>query len=307
MIARGRTLGTITFVAAGADRHFGAADLAEAEELGRRAALAVDTVRLYRQRAETARVLQTSLLPQQLPDIPGFELATRFHPAGEGTLVGGDFYDVFATGPQSWAVVVGDVCGKGAEAAAVTALARYTLRALASEPLSPAAALRGLNDAMLRQQHDQRFVTMVYATLELDGERPRVCIGCAGHPAPLLARAGEHPVPLRATGTLLGIVEQVSFEVEEVELDPGDALVFYSDGVTEASRPRMLSPADLAAALGPSESAEDLAAAVEGVAFRGAPTLQDDVAIVALRQVASLAHAAIENPSARAPGPSPAG
>jgi PAS domain S-box-containing protein len=283
MTARGRALGVITFVAAGAERRFGTEDLLEAEELGRRAALAVDTARLYTASAETARVLQMSLLPQRLPLVEGFELATRFHAAGEGSLVGGDFYDVFRTGPDTWAIVIGDVCGKGPEAAAVTALARYTLRALASEPLTPVQALNGLNAAMLRQQTDQRFVTMVYAVLDLRGQRPRLSVACAGHPPPLFARAGEPPRPLRAAGTLLGVMPNVTFEVAELELEGGDALVCYSDGVTEADRPRVLSPAQLASDVGVQDTAEHLATAVEQAAFRNSGGLRDDVAILALR------------------------
>ena len=110
----------------------GADHLALFEDLARRAALAIDNARLYEERASVARTLQRSLLPPVLPDVPGIELAARYVAAGEGNEVGGDFYDCFRTGDGEWAVVIGDVCGKGAEAAAVTALARYTVRASAT-------------------------------------------------------------------------------------------------------------------------------------------------------------------------------
>ena len=127
--ARGRILGGMLLAAAESGRRFNASDLALAEELGVRCALALDNARLYQERSETARTLQSSLLPPGLPSIPGLELAARYRAAGEGNEVGGDFYDVFAW-DEAWAVVIGDVCGKGPDAAAITALARYTLRAV---------------------------------------------------------------------------------------------------------------------------------------------------------------------------------
>ena len=289
MIARGRTLGAITFVAAGGERHFDHEDLIEARELGRRAALAVDTARLYRARAETARVLQMSLLPPELPAIENFQLASRFRAAGEGALVGGDFYDVFPTGPKTWAIAIGDVCGKGAPAAAVTALARYTVRALASESLTPGDVLRALNETVLRQLGESRFLTLVYLSLDLRGPRPLVRVGCAGHPPPILvaARGPARPLPVR--GTLLGVVEDLHLEEHQLHLSPGDALVLYSDGVTEADRSDLLTPERLAEVLAPSATAEALVSSVDSVAARGGADLPDDVAIVALRY-APLAH-----------------
>ena len=114
-------------------------------------ALQARTEALYRRSEHTARTLQQSLLPAEIPDLPSCELAIRFAPAGAGDLVGGDFYDVFAVGDDQWAVVIGDVCGKGPGAAAVTAMARWTLRSFAGSPRAPADVLRSLNDAMLRR------------------------------------------------------------------------------------------------------------------------------------------------------------
>ena len=140
--------------------------------LGARLALALQaralqarTEALYRRSEHTARTLQQSLLPAVIPNLPSCELAVRFAPAGAGDLVGGDFYDVFAVGDEHWAVVIGDVCGKGAQAAAVTAMARWTLRSFAGSPRSPADVLRSLNAAMLRQDLDGRFITVIYALL----------------------------------------------------------------------------------------------------------------------------------------------
>ena len=128
-------------------------------------ALQARTEALYRRSEYTARTLQQSLLPAVIPDLPSCELAIRFAPAGAGDLVGGDFYDVFAVGDEHWAVVIGDVCGKGAQAAAVTAMARWTLRSFAGSLRPPADVLRSLNDAMLRQGLGGRFITIVYALL----------------------------------------------------------------------------------------------------------------------------------------------
>src|SRR5919201_6500931 len=128
MRARGRTLGAIA-LASFSERKFGQRDIQLIEELARRAAVAVDNARLYSERSYIASRLQHSLLPPHLPEVPGVEIAARFRPAGEANEVGGDFYDIYRTGDRRWAIVMGDVCGKGADAAAVTALARYTLRA----------------------------------------------------------------------------------------------------------------------------------------------------------------------------------
>jgi PAS domain S-box-containing protein len=161
MVARGRTLGTITFVSGRSGRRYDESDLALAEEVARRCATSLENARLYSDHAYIAKTLQQSLLPSELPIIPGLETAARFHATGEGTEVGGDFYDLFQTPPGGWTVLVGDVCGKGPDAAAVTALARYTLRAAAMRDHHPARSLRTLNDALLRQRDDRRFCTPI--------------------------------------------------------------------------------------------------------------------------------------------------
>lgn len=252
LIARGRAFGTITLVVAGSRRRYGVADLELAEELARRAALAVDNARLYQERSETARALQGSLLPSGLPDVPGVEVGLRYLPAGEAD-VGGDFYDVFdtmvesgeppdSTGSSSWGVVIGDVCGKGAEAAAVLALARYTIRAVAMHEGCPTAVLAGLNEAMLRQRRehdDHKFCTVAYARLEADdAERgAKVHLALGGHPAPVLLEAGGDTRRIGEPGRALGVFDDPGLTPQETRLAPGDALVFYTDGVTEARSP----------------------------------------------------------------------
>jgi serine phosphatase RsbU (regulator of sigma subunit) len=232
--ARGRTLGAMTLAAEGSGRTFDADDLALAEELARRCALAVDNARLYGERSHVARTLQRSLVPAQIPRVPGFEVAARFHAAGEDVQVGGDFFDVFETDDGDWAAVIGDVSGKGADAAAVTALARYTVRAVAVRGRRPSTVLRELNDAVLRHDLDDRFCTAAFARLRGGADRCRVQLSSGGHPLPLLVtQAGEVRVVGRP-GTALGIAPTPRLHDREVVLHPGDKLVFVTDGVIEA-------------------------------------------------------------------------
>jgi serine phosphatase RsbU (regulator of sigma subunit)/PAS domain-containing protein len=234
MTTRGRTLGALTWVNGMSGRRFDEQDVELAQELARRCATAIDNARLYTDRAYIARTLQESLLPVELPDIPGVETAARFRPTGEGNDVGGDFYDVFETGGRGWTVVMGDVCGKGPDAAAVTALARYTLRAAAMRERLPSRSLAVLNDALLRQRDDRRFCTVAYAYLEKLDHGARAGISTGGHPLPLLLRVDGSVEPVGAPGTLLGVVPDPNLEDRTVTLGPGDTLVFYTDGVIES-------------------------------------------------------------------------
>src|SRR5688572_4247052 len=234
LATRGRTLGTLTWVNGLSGRRFDQQDVELAQEVARRCATAVDNARLYSERSYIARTLQQSLLPVELPDIPGIEAAARFRPTGEGNEVGGDFYDVFETGSHGWTIVMGDVCGKGPDAAAVTALARYTLRAAAMREFLPSRSLAVLNEALLRQRDDRRFCTVAYAYLEKLDEGARVGISTGGHPLPILLRVAGSVEPVGAPGTLLGAVPDPNLEDRAVTLAPGDSLVFYTDGVIES-------------------------------------------------------------------------
>jgi serine phosphatase RsbU (regulator of sigma subunit) len=291
MTARGRTLGTLTLATDQSGRRFDAQDLALAEELARRCATAVDNARLFSERAYIARTLQQSLLPAELPDIPGFEAAARFRPIGEGNEVGGDFYDLFESGGRGWTVVMGDVCGKGPDAAAVTALARYTLRAAAMRERLPSRSLELLNEALLRQRADRRFCTVAYAYLEPLAEGARIGFASGGHPLPLLLRADGTVEPVGAPGTLLGVVPDPNFEDRSLALAPGDALVFYTDGVIEsrASNGSSLNEerlADVVAGCAGAD-ADAIAACVEDAALaaqNGSP--RDDIAVLVLRVAA---------------------
>jgi len=186
--------------------------------------------------AELAYTLQTSLLPAELPDVPGMELAARYHPAVAGVEVGGDFYDVFRTGRATWGVVMGDVCGKGADAASLTGLVRHTIRAAAMVTTQPARILAMLNEAILRQQDatNERFATVAYASVARRAGQTTLTVACGGHPSPLVLRADGAVVPVGAVGTLLGILREVEFTEASVRLRPGDGVTFYTDGLTEA-------------------------------------------------------------------------
>ena len=239
LLARGRTLGAMTLVSCTTDRRYDDEDLLLAENLSYRCALAVDNARLYRDRSEIARTLQRSLLPPHLPEVPGVELGAEYLPAGEANEVGGDFYDVIDTVEDGWVCAIGDVRGHGAEAAAVTALARYTIRAVTMKNDLPSEVLSGLNEAMLRQLPEDRFCTAACARLEpLDGA-PGVGLDVsrAGHPPPLVLRADGSVEEISCPGRALGVFPDAELEDTHMRLMPGEALVFYTDGVTEARSP----------------------------------------------------------------------
>jgi PAS domain S-box-containing protein len=286
MSSRGRTLGALTLATDADGRCFDEQDLELANELARRCATAIDNARLFSERAYIARTLQQSLLPAELPDIPGIEAAARFRPMGEGNEVGGDFYDLFETGAHGWTIVMGDVCGKGPDAAAVTALARYTLRAAAMRERLPSRSLRVLNEALLRQRDDRRFCTVAYAYLEPAEEGIRVGCAIGGHPLPLLLRAGGTVEAVGSPGTLLGVLPDPNFEDSLVSLHPGDSLVFYTDGVEGRGLDPALDETGLSHLLAAcaGEGADAIAARVEEAALTAAGgTPRDDIAVLVLR------------------------
>jgi serine phosphatase RsbU (regulator of sigma subunit) len=283
--ARGRTLGTVTFVSAESGRLFEPADVQLAEELARRAGVSIDNARLYTERTRIAHTLQARLLPEQLPEIPNARLAARYRAAGELNEVGGDFYDVFARSGDEWALVVGDVSGKGAEAAAITALARYTLRAAAMDDVPPSQALARLNHAML-QDGSTQFATVVLAYVAHAGDGLRVRLALGGHPPPLILRAGGGVEAAGAFGGLLGLLDEPRLFDATATLGRGDVMLLYTDGVTEAGpRADPFGQTGLAAVLG-SLAGRDPQAVVDAVetAVVGAQTGEprDDIALLAL-------------------------
>ncbi len=244
--------------------------------------LAVQREIARNQALETTRTLQQSILPARVPEIPGCELAIRFSPIG-GELVGGDFYDVYEVGPGTWAVIVGDVCGKGAEAAAVSAMARWTLRSLIGTSAGPADALRFLNESMLRQEVDARFITLAYMQVTVDGVAAHAELACAGHPSPILVPLEGEPTAIAASGDLLGVWHEIRLQTAELSLGADDSVVLYTDGVTEQRPEELVDPERVLAERVAGADAERLAATLEERARPVSGDQRDDIAIVALR------------------------
>ena len=273
LTVRGRSVGALTLVHAESGQRFDELDLAFAQQIAATAAVALDNAGLYEQQRRIAHTLQSALLPTVLPDAPGLRLAARYRPQTadrSGVQVGGDLYDVVATPrPGRWAAVVADVCGKGPDAAALTALIRHTLRAEVAHGLDPVEALQRLNAAMLREERDPgRFATVAHAHVDVgDDGTATVSLAIAGHPPPLVRRrrmadplaearprdgeggedgaGAEGGIGLDAaptaevevvalSGTLLGVFTDVATPATTVRLGPGDMMVLYTDGVTEA-------------------------------------------------------------------------
>jgi PAS domain S-box-containing protein len=278
MVARGRSVGALSFVSGPSGRRFDEQDLELVEELARRCATAIDNARLFAEHAYIARTLQRSLLPAELPEIPGIEAAARFRPTGDGNEVGGDFYDLFESG---------DVCGKGPDAAAVTALARYTLRAAAMRERLPSRSLRLLNEALLRQRDDRRFCTVAYAYLESHDGGVRIGVASGGHPLPMLLHSDGTVETIGEPGTLLGVLPDPNLEDCSLALSPGDALIFYTDGVIEGRGASVQLDEDglrrlISECAG--AGADEIAARIEDAAVAaqdGSP--RDDIAVLVLR------------------------
>ncbi|HLM48899.1 MAG TPA: SpoIIE family protein phosphatase [Solirubrobacteraceae bacterium] len=287
LTARGRTLGALALGRSGEGNPFDEGDLNLALDVAARAAFAVDNARLFRASAETARALQDSLLPPVLPEIPGIEVASRFRAAGEGNEVGGDFYDLFEVGDGAWVLVVGDVVGKGAEAAAVTALARYTMRAAAMAGGRPDHILAVLNEAILRQRTEAEFCTVCAGRLEpvQDGGM-RLAVVSGGHPLPVLVPADGPARFVGRPGTLLGVMPEPVLTETAVDVVPGDTVIFYTDGVTEAGAPeRVSTPEELLEVAVGTRGLDPAAVAerIERFALSAGPELRDDLAILVAR------------------------
>src|SRR4051812_12485045 len=242
LVARGRSVGALSVGWQPLARRPARDEWSLIEALAQRIALAVDSALQYQERAYVARTLQQSLLPGTLPTIPGADLAAEYVAAGEGMEVGGDFFDVFAVGGQDeWALVIGDVCGKGAEAAAVTALARYTLRAVTSRSPSPAATLATLNEEMLRQMPEPRFLTAVLGHLVVRPEGGgSLTVASGGHHPPVILRASGAPDIAECRGMLLGVQADARAVDCSVDLAPGDAIGLNTDGISRARPDRPL-------------------------------------------------------------------
>jgi sigma-B regulation protein RsbU (phosphoserine phosphatase) len=232
-----------------------------------------------------ARTLQQTLIPPAPPAIPHLDVAAVYRPEGDGSEVGGDFYDVFQIGGNDWVVAIGDVCGKGVEAAVVTALARYTLRAAIVEHADPSRALATLNDVLLHH-HTNRFCTVVLMRLKRAEGEWAGTVSCAGHPRPLLRQSNGTLSSVGKPGALLGIVNSPHLHDVQFRLRPGDTLVLYTDGITEARSGKAFYGDERLAALVVRSfpSAEALTSAILGEVLEfqtGRP--RDDIVVVAIR------------------------
>ena len=286
---RAGVLGAVTMI--GSDgRTFDPEDLAVAVEVGVRAGVALDNATLYADRDTVARTLQASLLPAALPDVPGAEVVALHKPGRTALGVGGDFYDGVALGEDGWLLAVGDVCGKGVEAAALTGAVRYAVRTAAILAESPAQVLRIVNDALLREDWTGRFATLVLARLDRTSAGFRLTVSAAGHPAPLVRRTGGTVEGVDVEGTLVGLLTEAQFGETVVDLADGDCVLLFTDGLTEAGAPgEMFGDERLAAALAAADpsSAErvtrDVLARVEAFATGTRSAERDDMAVLAVR------------------------
>lgn len=206
-----------------------------AEDLARRAALAMDNAKLYESSRDMAITLQRSLMPSALPLVAGLDIAAIYNAGGEGAEVGGDFYDVFPTGAgdSGWAAVMGDVCGKGADAAALSALARHTIRAANVYLRKPSRILAFLNQLVLQGQY-HRFITVAYCRMKFVAGGVQVTLGRAGHPPPLVLRRDGTVNAVGKPGTLIGVTPDPKLMDQVIKVLPGESLVLYTDGITEA-------------------------------------------------------------------------
>jgi serine phosphatase RsbU (regulator of sigma subunit)/PAS domain-containing protein len=236
--------GVLTMARQATEGRFTMADLALVTELGEHLGVAIRVDRMFRHRSAVAEALQGSLLPARLPDVPGLELSAAYVPASVGVEVSGDFYDVFPV-QDGWAITVGDVCGKGLQAATMTAAARHAIRAIAHWNPDPADVLAKVNEVMLAGDYEDRFVTVKLAYLRREGDQGRGKgrwvgeVASAGHPGPAVVRPDGRVDMLSGGGLPLGLFPDAEPERETIELGPDDLLFFYSDGVTEARSPDM--------------------------------------------------------------------
>ena len=217
---------------------FTMAELGLVQAIGEQMALAIRVGRVFRRRSDTADALQSSLLPRRMPEIPGVKLAATYLAAAEKPEAGGDFYDVYQT-PDGWGLAVGDVCGKGEEAAAVSAAARHAIRVLARRCADPAEVLSGTNEIVLADELalDGGFVTASLAHLSWREGRLRAVVASAGHPAAVLLRADGGVRMLDGGGLPLGLFPDPETATQELTLDVGDVLFLYTDGLAQARGP----------------------------------------------------------------------
>ena len=291
LVKRGRVIGAMQFVNSVSSRSYTDADLALAEAVAARIASALTNFRLTQHQRMIATTLQASLLPGSLPEIPGLEIAVRYWASGEGTQVGGDFYDVFEV-DEGWAVVIGDVCGTGPAAASLTGLVRHTIRALAWQNAAHDEVLRQVNTAILRSGRET-FCTSLFATMTRSGLGFSFEMASGGHPLPILVRTGGATEVVGTPGTLLGVYADPRTFTVSTELAPGDTIMLYTDGITDVRPPHDLSSDALEEIVRRAAGSADSAAGVidrlgrELAAILPISERNDDIAILVLKVRAS--------------------
>ena len=281
LVARGRVLGVITWVSAESERIYSEDDLALAEDLAKRAAIAIDNAELHSETLAAAMQLQRAVLPDEMPHVPGWEIAHYYSPSGR-TEVGGDFYDTVSLGDGRLALFVGDVMGRGVDAAAAMAQMRAAVRAYTAIDPTPANVLSKL-DLMFAQYPTDQLVTLVY--LLVDPARDEVVVSNAGHPPPVLLRADRsvEQLPL-ADGCPLGVVPQERQQTA-FPFRSGDTVVAFTDGLIERRDEDISAGQDRVCRSLPMLASSDLSAALDKlVEVLRDPSRDDDVAAVAARR-----------------------
>jgi serine phosphatase RsbU (regulator of sigma subunit) len=281
-----RSYGALTLARQAGAGYFSTADVGLVEEIGEHLALAIRVDRMLRHRVDVADALQAGLRPPELPAIPGVEIAAAHQDATGSPGPGGDFYNVYRT-PGGWGVAIGDVCGKGDGAAAVTAAARHAIRVAAHWCADPAEVLRMVNEIMLAEEFGGRFVTADAAHLQWRDHVLRVTLSSAGHPLPVLLRPDGRVQTMNGGGLPLGIFPDSAPQAQELDLAKGDTLFFYTDGVADARGSALISfegrlTDELAGLAGksPAEVASRMQKAV--LEFCGGE-LRDDMTMLVLR------------------------
>jgi serine phosphatase RsbU (regulator of sigma subunit) len=279
--------GAMQFVSAESGRIYDADDVALAEVAAGRIADALDSMWLTEQHRRISATLQRALLPPRLPPVPGIDVAVRYWPAGTAVEAGGDFYDLFQTSSGSWSVLIGDVCGTGPDAAALTGIARHTVRAAARHGQDHRGVLQWLNEAMRLSDRD-RFCTAVYATIEARDGNWHLMTCAAGHPRPVVAHSGRSASVIGRHGSLLGVFDEIRLDVTDTVLGVGDVVALYTDGITDLPPPHGRTEpdvVDLVNEVASTGTAEMVAEAIHRSVTNRLPQEQraDDVALVILR------------------------
>jgi phosphoserine phosphatase RsbU/P len=283
LLARGRSIGVLTVFSAG-EGAFNDDDMSMLQTFASQAALAIDTARLYSREHDVATLLQQSILPGALPEFAGIDAASAYEPAGGDTEIGGDYYDLFRAPDESLWLAIADVCGKGVRAATKTSMIKYSVRSLVAAGFSPRRVVTEVNRMVAEGRDPSDIVTLWVGRVDLLGESLTWSSG--GHPPGMLRQGPDGGiVRLAANGPLLGAVAEVDYPEESVRFAPGDTVLLYTDGVTEArSGNRFFGEERVEEALSPGGTAAEVVDRLQASVRRFVQAaLRDDVAVLAVR------------------------